>query len=222
MKPRFYLLFLLSAIAFGQNNWAYNNEVQALKAKYDTIWDSSKETTVFTGSSSIRMWNNLESMFPGHQIVNTGFGGSQATDLLQHLEELILRFNPKNVFIYEGDNDIVSNKRPKQIIETTEQIIANIKKENKNVQIILISAKPSTARWNYKRKYKKLNRKFKKLARKEAGVEYADVWNAMLNGKHVRQDIFIKDGLHLNEKGYDLWFSVIAPIMNNENTNTTK
>ncbi|MDX1363153.1 GDSL-type esterase/lipase family protein [Arenibacter latericius] len=219
MKPLFYLLFLSSTIVLGQRSTTFNNEVQAIKAKYDTIWDSSKETTVFTGSSSIRMWKNLEDMFPEHQIVNTGFGGSKAIDLLQHQEELIHRFNPKKVFIYEGDNDIVFGTRTKRIIETTKQIISNIKQRNNNVQIVLIAAKPSIARWSYKRKYKRLNRKFKKLARKENGVKYADVWNAMLDGRQVKQDIFIKDGLHLNDKGYDLWFSVIAPYMN---TNTTK
>ncbi|MCM4168780.1 G-D-S-L family lipolytic protein [Arenibacter sp. H213] len=190
--------------------------------KYDTIWDVKKETIVFTGSSSIRMWKNLEAMFPDHQIVNTGFGGSQASDLLKYEQELILKFKPKMVFIYEGDNDIVSHKKPREIIGTTKQIISNIKKSGNDVQIILIAAKPSISRWGYKRTYKKLNRKFKKLARKESGVEYADVWSAMLDGKNVKQDIFLADKLHMNQKGYDLWFSVIAPFMNTKNTYSLK
>src|SRR5690606_28030954 len=100
-----------------------------------------------------------------------------------------------------------------------EEIISNIKKRDSSVQVILISAKPSIARWHLKRKYKRLNRQFQKISRKLNGVEYADVWSAMLDGKKVNQDIFIADGLHMNNKGYELWYSVTLPFM--ETTNTT-
>lgn len=218
LKPLFYFLFLFYAIAIGQKDPAFQNEVSAIQAKYDTIWDSNQETIVFTGSSSIRMWKSLEAVFPGHQIVNSGFGGSQATDLLRYEKELIHRFNPKKVFIYEGDNDIVAGKRPKEIIATTQQIISNLKKNDPNVEIILIAAKPSISRWHLKRKYKRLNRQFQRLARNEAGVEYADVWSIMVDGNQVKQDLFIEDGLHMNQKGYNLWFSVIAPFIDTKNT----
>lgn len=222
MKPLFYLFFLFSTIVIGQKNSAFKNEVLALQSKYDTIWDMNKETIVFTGSSSIRMWKDLESMFPHHQIVNTGFGGSQASDLLQYGQELILRFNPKKVFIYEGDNDIVSGKKPREIISTTKQIITNIKDSGNGVEIILIAAKPSISRWDHKRKYQRLNRQFQKLAKRDPAVEYADVWSAMLDGKQVKQDIFIADNLHMNQKGYMLWFSVIKPFMDTKNSHNLK
>ena len=222
MKPIFYLLLIFPLLVLGQDNIPFAQEVQALKAKYDTIWDSNQETIVFTGSSSIRMWKNLKDLFPRQQIVNTGFGGSQATDLLHHRQELILRFNPKKVFIYEGDNDIVSGKKIKNIVATTQQIISHIKRENPNTQLILIAAKPSISRWHYKRKYKRLNRRLQKLAHKETGVQYADVWTAMLDGRQLKQDIFIEDGLHLNEKGYNLWYSVIAPFMKDDRNFITK
>jgi len=30
---------------------------------------------------------------------------------------------------------------------------------------------------------------------------------------HVLQDIFIKDDLHLNKKGYQIWIKTIKPIL---------
>ncbi len=94
----------------------FQEEVLAIQEKYETLWDSTKETIVFTGSSSIRTWKNLQEIFPEYQIVNSGFGGSQATDLLAYTDELILQYNPKKVFIYEGDNDLNDHKKPKKII----------------------------------------------------------------------------------------------------------
>lgn len=213
MKPLFLLCFLIGFLSFAQDPPRFANEVDAIQKRYDTLWDASRETIVFTGSSSIRIWNDLELRFPGQQIVNSGFGGSQASDLAAYLDKLVLRFKPKKVFIYEGDNDISEEKAPKEIMATTQGIIDRIRETNPETRIVLIAAKPSIARWNLKRNYKRLNRKFKRLSKKDALVEYADVWKPMLSKRKVKKDIFIQDGLHMNAKGYQLWYEVIKNFM---------
>ena len=209
------LLFFLAFMTIqSQNPERLQTEVENIQKKYDTLWNSSKETVVFTGSSSIRTWNNLEKLFPNHQIINTGFGASQATDLLAYTDELILLFNPYKVFIYEGDNDISVNKRPKEIVNTTLEIIKRIRDKNSDTQIILIAAKPSIIRWSLKRKYKNLNRKFKRLCKKDNLLQFADVWKPMLQGRKLKKDIFEEDGLHMNSKGYEIWYTVIKSFIN--------
>ena len=207
-----YFLVFISGIS--QDPGRFVNEVDIIQKKYDTLWDASQETIVFTGSSSIRTWENLNQLFPKHQIVNTGFGASQATDLLAYANELILTFNPYQVFIYEGDNDLAVNKRPKEIINTTLEIIKRIRDKNSSVKIVLIAAKPSIVRWSLKRKYKKLNRKFKRLCRKDNMLQFADIWKPMLEGRKLKQDIFENDGLHMNSKGYQIWYTVIKTFIN--------
>lgn len=214
MKKLIYLFLFLTFLGYGQKAPAFQNEVLAIQKKYEPIWDASKETIVFTGSSSIRMWKNLESMFPDYQIINSGFGGSQSSDLFRYYNELILQYNPKKVFIYEGDNDIAAKKKTKDIIATTREIIGKIRERNIGTQVVIIAAKPSIARWKLKRKYIRLNRAFKKLCKEDSGLEFANVWDVMMDGRKVRQDIFIGDGLHMNNTGYDLWYSVIKPYMN--------
>lgn len=214
MRFHFILFFLLTNLtAISQDPSRFHEEVLGIQKKYDTIWDSNKETVVFTGSSSIRFWNNLEELFPDQQIINSGFGGSQASDLLAYTNELITQYNPYKVFIYEGDNDINDKKKPKEIISVTKQIISKIRKTKPSTQIVIISAKPSLARWNLKGKYKRLNRKFKKLCDNETNLDYAYIWDIMLEGKKLKQDIFIEDGLHLNSKGYELWYRVIKKFV---------
>jgi lysophospholipase L1-like esterase len=202
-------IFFVSALASGQDALRFANEVDAIQKKYDTLWDASKETIVFTGSSSIRMWQNLQDRFPKHQIINSGFGGSQASDLMYYINELVLDFKPKRVFIYEGDNDLAGGKKSKEIINDINTIVAKIRALNPTTEIVLIAAKPSIARWNLKRKYKQLNRRFKKMSASNPQLSYADVWQPMLTKRRVKQDIFIEDGLHMNAKGYELWYEVI-------------
>ena len=209
MKKLLVFFLFISIAAHAQNALRYQEEVDAIQKKYDTLWDSSKETIVFAGSSTIRKWNTLESSFPNHQIVNSGFGGSEASDLLAYSSELIYRFNPKKVFLYEGDNDINSKKKPKRIISDMQAIISGIHTQNPDTKIVLIAAKPSLARWAYRKDYKRLNRKFKRLSEKDELIAYIDVWKPMLDGRNVKQDIFVSDGLHMNEKGYRIWFDTI-------------
>ncbi len=214
MKYLVLIFFLVGSAALAQKTNRFQKEVDAIGQRYDTLWDSSRETIVFTGSSSVRIWKDLEQRFPGQQLVNSGFGGSQASDLLLYCNELILRFKPKKVFIYEGDNDIAAEKKSKEIIENTSAIIKKIRIQNPNTKIVLIAAKPSIARWELKRSYKKLNRSFKKLSKKDALIAYADVWTPMLDGRQVKQNIFLEDGLHMNKQGYDIWYSVLKDFVN--------
>ena len=162
----------------------------------------------------MRLWKKLEKEFPDHQIVNSGFGGSQASDLLLFIDELILSYNPKKVFIYEGDNDLWSKKRPANVLDTTAEIIRRIKANNPSTQIILIAAKPSISRWKIRGKYKRLNRKMERFTKKDAQLNYVDVWNPMLNKRKLITDIFIEDGLHMNQKGYDIWYEAMKDLVN--------
>ena len=209
MKVFFLFFFLAISFVNAQDPLRYKEEVDELQRKYDTLWDSSKETVVFAGSSSIRAWDDLEKRFPNHQIVNSGFGGSQASDLLAYSNELILRYNPSTVFIYEGDNDINASKTPNEIISNIQKIVASIKQNDPKTQIVLIAAKPSISRWHLKRKYKRLNRKFNRLSKKNPLLEFGDVWKPMLFKRKLKQDIFIEDGVHMNAKGYQIWYDTL-------------
>ena len=215
------LLFSLFFIGFycnAQLENKFTNEVNDITTKYDTIWNAGKETIVFTGSSSVRFWKALEQSFPNQQIINTGFGGSQATDLLIFLDDLVLAYNPKKIFIYEGDNDLWAKKRPNQVIDVTKEIIQRIKARNPNTEIVLISAKPSISRWTMRRKYRRLNRKLERLTKRDPFIKYVDVWFPMLDSKKLKTDIFIADGLHMNQKGYDIWHEAMKDLINNPKT----
>ena len=201
-----FLLMLITTLGHAQKADPYAGEVAALQTKYDSIWDATRPTMVFTGSSSIRMWNDLGDRFPDRQIVNSGFGGSQFSDLENYLEELVLAYAPVKAFIYEGDNDLSAGKRQREIIKSAERVIGRLQESLPTIEIILISPKPSIARWELRGKYKRLNRKLARLAKKTPGVEFVDVWNPMMEDRKVQEDLFLDDGLHMNTKGYDIWY----------------
>ncbi|GEM_PF-91390 len=177
-------------------------------------FDNNQDRIVFTGSSSIRFWLDVQERYPTHQVIQTGFGGSEMSDLLHYLEETVLRFKPAQVFIYEGDNDVNSKRPTATIMENTRKVVGKIHQKFPDCEIVLISAKPSIARWSLKPQYDAINAEFKKYAEAEAKISYANVWDIMLDEKgEVLKDIFIQDGLHMNKKGYDLWDKIIQPMV---------
>ncbi len=202
----FYFFFIL---VHSQQNPNFKSEVISIHEKYDSIWNPARETTVFTGSSSIRLWKNLQDAFPKYQIINSGFGGSKAIDLLAYNEELILKYKPKKVFIYEGENDIASGKKSKEIINSLSEIIRQIKNLNTETKIIFISLKPSIERWHLRNKFKKFNRKLYRICTKDNALEFVNIWDTMLDKNKLKTELFIKDGLHMNDQGYQLWYNAI-------------
>jgi len=192
------------ATRFQQQVDAYLNETIA----------GGGELIVFTGSSSVRMWRDLATDFPDHRVINRGFGGSQMSDLLYYIDELILRYQPKKVFIYEGDNDIAASKKPGRIMKDAKKLRQRIHKALPDTEIYFIAPKPSLARWEMRDQYEELNSRLAGYAAKTDQVTFVDVWTPMLgaDGK-VLSDIFIDDGLHMNRKGYDIWKKVIEPYV---------
>lgn len=207
---RYFLIFLLGlGTLCAQEELPFAKEVKQIEQQTRSIWDQNKATIVFTGSSSIRFWKDIQERFPSQQVLNTGFGGSQFSDLALYLDELILDYRPVKVFIYEGDNDIFAKKRPRNILKTAQKILGQLQQRSPGMEIVLISAKPSISRWKFRGKYRRLNRKLEKLAQETEGIDFVDVWYPMLDKRKVKQDIFVEDGLHMNKKGYDIWYDAI-------------
>ncbi len=196
-----------------QDPLRFEEEVALLKKKTDSLWDPGRPALLFTGSSSIRMWGDLPERFPDKQILNTGFGGSQASDLLFYLNPLVLEYRPEQVFIYEGDNDLAEGKRPGQVLRTLKELRERIRQNLPGVPVVLISTKPSISRWHLRRKYRRLNRRLLRWSRRNPDLHYADVWTPMLIERKLNDSLFIEDGLHMNAAGYDIWEQVLSPIV---------
>ena len=166
---------------------------------------------LFVGSSSIVFWPNLENQFPGHSVLNRGFGGSHFSDLLYYFDRVVLPYKPSKIFVYEGDNDISAGKDLETILEEAKRLRNLIsEKVGKHTEVVFISPKPSVARWDFKGEYEALNAALKDYTDKTPHTQYADVWTPAIgeDGK-VLPHIFVADNLHMNAEGYKIWIEVI-------------
>ncbi|MBC2839970.1 SGNH/GDSL hydrolase family protein [Robiginitalea sp. SC105] len=209
------LLFCTSLLR-AQDPDRFKEEIAGLTARNDSLWNPYRPTYLFTGSSSIRMWESLSADFPDRQVINTGFGGSQASDLLFFLDPLVMDYNPLMVLIYEGDNDLAEGKSPGRAIRDIREILRRIRSGYPGMPVVLISAKPSISRWRLRGKYARFNRKLQRLAAADPLTRYANVWTPMLRPDgSLDETLFIEDGLHMNPAGYRIWQSVLDPLLKN-------
>lgn len=173
---------------------------------------TKKKIILFTGSSSIRVWTTLKTDFPKHNVLNRGFGGSEMVDLVYFVDKLIVPYHPKQIFIYEGDNDIGNGKSPDEILATAHQLLMLIREKlPKKAEVLFISPKPSILRWKLKDNYVDYNKKLEAWTKQYKNVRFIDVWTPMLDAEgNVLKDLFVEDGLHMNKKGYEIWTKVIG------------
>ena len=210
MKPVFsVILVFLVLFAAAQDPARFKTDVEELaKKEYD--FSNDKKLVVFAGSSSIRMWKDVQSYFPEYNVINNGFGGSHFSDLLFYYDDLILSRKPEILFIYEGDNDIASDKKPSEVMKQAKELAAKIRKDLPETRILFISPKPSLAREKLKEKYLTFNNRLERYCNRKKQVEFVNVWTPMCDKSGtILPGLFLEDGLHMNKKGYDIWGAAI-------------
>jgi lysophospholipase L1-like esterase len=209
MNQRFILfLLLLPALVGAQDPKRFEEEIRNFengKTKYDVV---------FTGSSSIRLWESLENDFQHANLVNTGFGGSQMSDLVFYAQESILDYQPEKVFIYAGDNDINDGKAVEEVIENAKELEQILRTENPKVQLYFISAKPSPSRFHLKAEYEAFNLQLKAFCDAAPHLNFIDIWSPMIDADgQPDPGIFMPDQLHMDPQGYLIWEQVIGPYL---------
>ena len=133
-------------------------------------------------------------------------------DVLHYLDRVALTYEPRAILIYEGDNDTDSrNSLPvDMILGHLEQIISNIHDALPETRIYVMSVKPSILRKGVWSNAQKVNIGYQAIAHNDPLVYYVDVATPFLDPEgNVMMDIFVDDGLHLNNLGNSIWGSVI-------------
>lgn len=172
-----------------------------------------KGAVLFVGSSSIRMWRTVEKDMAPLPALNRGFGGSKAADVLPFVDRIVTPYAPKAIVYYEGDNDIVSGKKPEQVRDDVAKFVDAVRKALPDVPIYVIAVKPSPSRVKHWPAYQELNKLLQEYAKAAKGVTYVDVATEMLKDGQPRPELFLKDMLHMNADGYAIWTKTVRAAL---------
>ncbi|MFA5849913.1 MAG: GDSL-type esterase/lipase family protein [Bacteroidales bacterium] len=193
----------------------YSDEIKAIAQKSKRGSGISKDIDVlFVGSSSIRGWRSVYQDMQPLNVVNNGFGGSTIRDILYHYKVLVKPFNPDKIVLYV-ENDIIQDAAVETyILFDLFRIFAHkVNSDFPLATLYIVSIKPSPSRFSLIDKQIAINKMLKSFADKMPNIEYIDVASQMMTPNGVDSTLFINDKLHMNAKGYQLWTTIIRPLL---------
>jgi hypothetical protein len=181
----------------------WEKEVAAIE-KRQAEHPPDKGGIVFTGSSTIRLWD-LAKSFPDWKATNSGFGGSEIRDVTHFADRLAFKHEPRAIVFYAGDNDINSSRTPDQVLADFRAFAEAARQKVPKARVYFIAVKPSPARWAKFETQSKANALIKEFCAKDDRLVYIDVAPLLL-GKdgQPREELYGKDRLHLSPPGYEV------------------
>ena len=216
MKTLLLITLLFAALMSYAQTAPFQNEIDQFK-KEDSAHFPPKGAILFVGSSSFRMWSDIQNYFPGYSIINRGFGGSALPDVIRFAPDIIFPYGPKQIVIYCGDNDLAadSSLTGKDVFNRFKILYEMIRKNlGTEVNVLFVSIKPSPSRKNLLPKMESANALVKRYIAKQKNASYADVFHAMLDANgNMQPELYKEDMLHMKPDGYAIWKKVIQPYL---------
>lgn len=178
----------------------------------DSVSFPGKGKILFVGSSSFRLWKDLQTDFPDLQIINRGFGGSTLDDVLLYKEQIIKPYAPRQVVVYCGENDLANGTSPEKVTANFIELFNYIRGNFPRADVIFVSIKPSPSRKHILDNVRKANGAIRQFLAGQKRATFVDVFSLMLDSNgNFREELFVEDRLHMNRKGYDIWKQALMP-----------
>lgn len=189
-----------------------------------TAPNKNEARVVFMGDSITDSWDDTKrfsGFFPGKPYINRGISGQTTPQMLIRFRPDVIALQPKVVVILAGTNDLAGNTGPMTLSAIEDNLTSMVELAHANgIQVVLASVLPIS---DYERNKDgqqivrtgrrppeqiiALNEWMKNYAAAHGGI-YLDYFSAMVDDKGFLKEELSEDGVHPNQKGYD----VMAPL----------
>jgi lysophospholipase L1-like esterase/CRP-like cAMP-binding protein len=191
----------------------WRNEIKRLKRRVSSLVSQENLIAIY-GSSSVRLWVNMQRDLVLFNVVNLGFGGSTFTWCIHYFDEIFKKVLPSKIVLYAGENDLSEGKTPQEVLASCNELVQMIYAKYPNVQLALISLKPSVEREHLIPQIIETNLLLSKYFITELQAQYINVFGQMITtDNRPIPELYLSDGLHLNKKGYELWSSTVKKAL---------
>ena len=196
----------------------WDEEIDELLLGYNG--DYPQGHVVFTGSSSIRLWETLEGDMAPLQVLNHGFGGSRLYDSIFFADKLVYPFAPKALVVFAGTNDINESEDTKSGDDAfilAKHLLMEYRKNLPEIPIYYLSVNRCNLRNNVSDEVDRFNNLMEEYLGGERKMTFIRTSETFLAEDGMPDDgYFQEDRLHLNAKGYAVWASKIKPVLSND------
>ena len=177
--------------------------------------EQDQKSLVFLGDSITQGWgDDMGGSFPGVKVANRGISGDTTRGMLIRLKDDVLALNPTGIVMLMGTNDLEENAEPEVVAANFKLIIAELKKHNPKLPIVVCQVFPSSA--SKKRpadKIKKVNELYAAAVKGDAQITLIETWKLFADEKGDAKPAEFPDLLHPNKVGYAKWAAALRPIL---------
>ncbi len=172
----------------------------------------SSKTILFTGSSSINLWETVATDMLPYQAIARGYGGAKLTDFVFYIHRIVSPHECAAIVIFIA-NDITgdsTDRTPEEVLSLFKQTIRQIRKSHPKTPVFWIEVTPTPARWTYWGRISEASRLINEYCNKTRNLYFISTSQMFIgiDGKPV-VELFKNDNLHLNATGYKLWSDCI-------------
>jgi len=191
---------------------------RSLWSQRRTAWherlQQDQNAVVFLGDSITQGWgDDMGGNFPGVKLANRGISGDTSRGVLIRLEEDVLALHPRGVVLLIGTNDLEENADPETIAGNLKLILAELKRHNPSMPVVLCQTFPSSAtKKRPAEKIKKLNQLYANAVKGDAQVTLVETWLLFADSQGDAKPEEFSDLLHPNKAGYAKWAAALRPI----------
>lgn len=192
-----------------KNLWTERHTAWAKRVEQD------QKSLVFLGDSITQGWgDDCAGSFPGVKIANRGISGDTTRGMLIRLKDDVLALHPTGVVLLMGTNDLEEKAEPETIAGNVKLIIAELKKHNPHLPIILCQVFPSSESKNRPAgKIKKINELYAAGVKGDKQVTFVETYKQFANEQGDAKPEEFPDLLHPNKEGYAKWAAALRPIL---------
>ena len=190
--------------------WAFP-EIEAFEG-LDKTQSYAEDAILFIGSSSIRLWKTLIEDMKPYSVIQRGYGGAHFRDMVFFTDRIMSDHQLSMVVCFVA-NDISGSEQdgtPQEVLKLFKHFIKQVRVKYPTIPIMQIAITPTKSRWSLWPEIDKVNALMKGYCEKTDNLYFIDTVPEFLDEKgQPKPQWFIKDQLHLNEKGYEVWNRII-------------
>ncbi|MEM9587914.1 MAG: GDSL-type esterase/lipase family protein [Planctomycetota bacterium] len=189
----------------------WESDIQKLEA-LDRRQPSPSGGILCIGSSSIRRWDMIERDLSPLRPIQRGYGGARFSDLAIFVDRLVRPHDYRALVVFVA-NDISGSERDipaQQVDQLFRYVVDRAQFHHPGRPVFLIEITPTSKRYEHWSRIREVNARMREFALTTPDVYFIPTASHYLtaDGK-PRDELFVKDLLHLNEAGYQLWGRII-------------
>ncbi|MCX8510773.1 MAG: GDSL-type esterase/lipase family protein, partial [Chthoniobacteraceae bacterium] len=173
-------------------------------------------SVICVGSSHMAKWSTLEEDLAPLRTYNMGIGGSRMRHAAElFIPRLVLPFKPRAVLLYEGSNDLAAGIQPAEILKSFQSLYQQLHETLPQTRLYVLGVVPSPGkRFEKWEAILELNHLLEAECAQNPWMRFLDTTSGLLDkeGK-PRMECFIPNDIHMTAAGYEVWKSIVAPVL---------